>query len=308
MTRATRIVVGLFQWSFYPSVLIFTVWFMSRSLDGLMPPMLATVILFFGNLGVLTALERWMPFDARWSKADESDTKVDAISLGVLWLVLGPISTLTPLLVAQLFLALGKPHDFSLFPASLPFWGQFVLLFVIAEFGHYWMHRLAHTSTGLMRIHAAHHSARRVYSLNGYRVHPVNVLWAHYVTALPLYLLGANPRALALYVIVAGISGSLQHMNVKLKFGFLNYIFSTPEVHRWHHSTRPEEANKNYGAVLMIWDHVFGTYYFKKDAMPARVGLFGQDGSYPLNSYLRQTFAPLFWKKWVRIEENESLR
>jgi ornithine lipid hydroxylase len=292
MIRAKRIVVGLFQWSFYPSVLIFTVWFMSRSLDGLMPPPLATVLLFFGNLAVLTALERWMPFDARWSKADQSDTKVDAISLGVLFLVLGPISTLTPLLVAQLFLALGKPHDFSLFPAALPFWGQFALLFVIAEFGHY----------------AAHHSARRVYSLNGYRVHPVNVLWAHYATALPLYLLGANPRALALYVIVAGISGSLQHMNVKVKFGFLNYIFSTPEVHRWHHSTRPEVANKNYGAILMIWDHIFGTYYFKKDAMPARVGLFDQDSSYPLNSYLRQTFAPLFWKKWVRMEDNRSLR
>ena len=41
--------------------------------------------------------------------------------------------------------------------------------------------------------------------------------------------------------------------------------FSGPELHRWHHNLKSEIANHNYGNNLIIWDHVFKTFYWPKD-------------------------------------------
>ena len=38
------------------------------------------------------------------------------------------------------------------------------------------------------------------------------------------------------------------------------YLVITPDVHRVHHSRDELESNRNYGAVLIWWDKIFGTY------------------------------------------------
>jgi sterol desaturase/sphingolipid hydroxylase (fatty acid hydroxylase superfamily) len=37
-------------------------------------------------------------------------------------------------------------------------------------------------------------------------------------------------------------------------------VLVTVDMHRIHHSVLFEQANSNYGAVLSIWDRLFGTY------------------------------------------------
>jgi len=94
------------------------------------------------------------------------------------------------------------------------------------------------------------------------------------------------------------VSNIFQHANIKLKYGILNYIFSTNELHRWHHSTELKEANNNYGAVLVVWDLVFGTFYQKAELAPSQLGL-AEENAYPVNSYWKQLLVPFFWKRWV---------
>ena len=66
-----------------------------------------------------------------------------------------------------------------------------------------------------------------------------------------------------------------QHANLPLRNGWLNLVFSTNEVHRWHHSARAGEGDSNFGRALVIWDQAFGTYRYQPAGNdPGRVGLY----------------------------------
>jgi sterol desaturase/sphingolipid hydroxylase (fatty acid hydroxylase superfamily) len=44
------------------------------------------------------------------------------------------------------------------------------------------------------------------------------------------------------------------------KLGILDWLFNTPSNHRVHHGSNPEYIDKNLGGILMIYDHLLGTY------------------------------------------------
>jgi ornithine lipid hydroxylase len=62
--------------------------------------------------------------------------------------------------------------------------------------------------------------------------------------------------------------GTFQHANIHVKLGFLNWIFSMAELHRWHHSKTVDEANHNYGGNVIFWDVVFGTRFLPAGRRP----------------------------------------
>ena len=41
---------------------------------------------------------------------------------------------------------------------------------------------------------------------------------------------------------------------------FLGWLVVTPSAHRVHHGSNAEYLDKNFGAVLIVWDRLFGTY------------------------------------------------
>ena len=91
--------------------------------------------------------------------------------------------------------------------------------------------------------------------------------------------------------------GLFQHANTKADIGWLNWVFSMAELHRWHHSLEVEKANTNYGANLIWWDIVFGTRYLPKDQthQPDDVGI-GNLPDFP-KGYLEQLAVPFRWRK-----------
>src|SRR3546814_15035545 len=53
------------------------------------------------------------------------------------------------------------------------------------------------------------------------------------------------------------------HANLRLPLGLdrvLRWLVVTPDMHRVHHSIRPEETNSNFGFNLPWWDRLLGTY------------------------------------------------
>jgi len=50
-----------------------------------------------------------------------------------------------------------------------------------------------------------------------------------------------------------------QHSRIKWRFGPLSKVLATPRFHSFHHSAEPRHHNKNFGGLLSIWDHMFGT-------------------------------------------------
>lgn len=185
--------------------------------------------------------------------------------------------------------------SFQIIPADnnlsqLPFWLECLLAFLIYDFCFYWMHRLAHTQPFLWRLHAAHHSADKINYLNSNRIHPLDLIIRRVVPMLIVIGLGVSQKAFIFIGVLINILGPVSHFNINLRHGFINYLIGTNEVHIWHHSVKPQEA-QNYG-ITMLWDHLFGTYYFPGDRRtPDQIGLMNEEG-YPTQSYLGQVVEP----------------
>ena len=89
---------------------------------------------------------------------------------------------------------------------------------------------------------------------------------------VPLYLLGADPQALNIYVTFAALQAILIHCNLSFNFGPLKYVFVTPQFHHWHHSSEKPAIDTNYSAHTVIFDRLFGTYHLPADHWPAEYG------------------------------------
>ena len=191
---------------------------------------------------------------------------------------------------------LSEQVGWSLWPHHWHLISQLVLAMLISQFGEYWVHRLEHTSPWLWRLHATHHSAPRLYSLNAARFHPLDTTLSYVVSTAPLLSLGAGPDLLLLFTVWVAVHGLYQHSNIHLRLGPLNYVFSMAELHRWHHSLVLEEANRNFGNNIIVWDLVFGTYFNPKDRDASEdIGL--ADLPHFPQDYLGQLASPFNWSK-----------
>ena len=112
-----------------------------------------------------------------------------------------------------------------------------------------------------------------MYWLNVGRFHPVEKALQFFLDALPFIVLGAGENALALYFVFYALNGFFQHSNVELRMGFLNWVISSAELHRWHHSRVISESNSNFGNNIIVWDILFRTRFFPVDREVAELGL-----------------------------------
>jgi sterol desaturase/sphingolipid hydroxylase (fatty acid hydroxylase superfamily) len=165
-----------------------------------------------------------------------------------------------------------------------PLWLSIVGFLVVFEFFQYWYHRLSHTGTGrfrkfLWRVHLAHHLPDKVYVVMHAVFSPLNGIVSAVIIQAPLVLLGISPEAALACTLLIALQGVVSHFNVDIQAGWLNYVFIGTESHRYHHSANMDEA-KNYGVTLAIWDIIFGTFYYRPDAVPERIGVVNPD-KYP---------------------------
>jgi sterol desaturase/sphingolipid hydroxylase (fatty acid hydroxylase superfamily) len=206
-----------------------------------------------------------------------------------------------PAAVVWILARFALPAGARAFPQHWPFWAQCSLVIGFIELVKYWFHRLGHESRFWWPLHSVHHAVKRVYLLNGFRIHPLYHLMTYVLGYFPCILLGAPVETLLVHNVILGICGGFQHCNIDLKYGLLNYVFSTNEIHRWHHSTLKREGNRNYGACLSIFDVLFGTYFNAPGRSPEVIGMFAEQG-YPLNSYWKQLAVPFMYRRWVKSE------
>ena len=238
---------------------------------------------------VIAFLERIIPFRQNWNKNDD-DIGNDAINLVITQTIIPRLFTpFGYIILAAVTAWLAQKTGNQLWPHHWPLFAQLFLALLIAEFGRYWVHRWAHTVPILWRFHAIHHSPNRLYFLNAARFHPIEKVFFLIPETIPFILLGTNAEALGLYAVFNSIHGLFQHSNIYLKLGWLNYIFSMAELHRFHHSKIINESNKNYGNNLIFWDIVFGTFYYPKEREVNTIGLY--NSAYP-KSYVGQLKAP----------------
>ncbi len=307
-----RFLVG-FQWGFFPLLLVGSVGAAMSFIRAGVSLELVAMLIPAVVLLVVAVSERILPFNKDWNKR-RGDLSADVSSFilvaGVLESLLKAVS---PAMVAFVALYLGlNDLGLDLFPNDWPLLAQLVVFTLSADLAKYWFHRWGHETRAGWKLHSIHHAVKRVYWFNGFRIHPLYHAVNYFTAIFPLLVMGANAEVVVLYTVVLSVAAAIQHANIDLKFGFLNYIFNTNEVHRWHHSKDISEGNANYGAVVMVWDVLFGTYYNRENEQPEVIGLTFEE-TYPLNNYFKQLIVPFRWSNMVlgkktRNNNNEDVQ
>jgi len=142
-------------------------------------------------------------------------------------------------------------------------WLSLVVAFLLLDFLNYAVHRCQHAVPFLWRFHALHHSDPDVDVTTSVRHHPIEYLLAAgvywvAVVALDIPIVVAVTHGLAVFAAAA-----VTHGNVRLPDWLerlLQPVVITLDLHLVHHSISNDEANANFGAVLSVWDRLFGTY------------------------------------------------
>lgn len=138
-------------------------------------------------------------------------------------------------------------------------WWSWCLALLLADFTYYWMHRFEHEIRLLWGYHAVHHSSPEYNLSTSLRLAWVESLF-EWLFFLPMVLMGFEIEQILAAALTVIIYQTWIHTEMIGKLGWLDIIFNTPSVHRVHHGSNPLYIDKNYAGILLLWDHLFGTY------------------------------------------------
>ncbi|MGY4538081.1 sterol desaturase/sphingolipid hydroxylase (fatty acid hydroxylase superfamily) [Mucilaginibacter sp. UYNi724] len=196
------------------------------------------------------------------------------------------IVTQKPAILFFGWMGLDKMH---LWVQSLPFIVALFIAFFTTDLFQYWAHRFFHTRVYLWRFHSIHHSTQNMDWLAGSRTHFMDIFFTRAMTFIPLYVLGFSTTVFNVYIIFIAIHAVLIHANTRVNFGFIKYIFTTPQYHHWHHCEDPKYYGHNFASIFPLIDIIFGTYYLPGNEWPAGTGV--HEGNYP-KGFLKQSVYP----------------
>lgn len=143
--------------------------------------------------------------------------------------------------------------------ADLPVWIQLVVLFLFTDFCVYWWHRLQHESRIVWQFHKTHHSQVHLNVLTTYRATVIDRIVALAVLAVPAAVMKVDAAYPVAIAAVLQFHQLIVHSDSGWSFGPLDRVFVSPSFHEVHHSSLEPHLDRNYGGVLSIWDHLFGT-------------------------------------------------
>jgi alkylglycerol monooxygenase len=161
-------------------------------------------------------------------------------------------------------------HDHARLLSFAPGSGwPWLIAFVEVDLAYYGWHRLSHEVNLLWAAHAVHHQSED-YNLAVALRQSVLTSFTSLPFYLPLAFLGVPTVAYATTVALSTLYQFWIHTELIPKLGPLELVLNTPSHHRVHHGVNPQYLDKNYGAVLIVWDRLFGT--FREEREPVVYG------------------------------------
>jgi sterol desaturase/sphingolipid hydroxylase (fatty acid hydroxylase superfamily) len=153
---------------------------------------------------------------------------------------------------------------------NLPLVVKFLLFFIIMDFFEFYSHYLLHRINFFWKFHKIHHAQETLGFASTRHFHFMEYLVLRPLAWIPMGILGFSDHSYiictAVYMWIGYFLTFFSHCNVKVNFGFLNKIIITPNTHYWHHAKNiPRKYGVNYASMLVIWDHLFKSYYLPED-------------------------------------------
>ncbi|MCP5108749.1 MAG: sterol desaturase family protein, partial [bacterium] len=181
--------------------------------------------------------------------------------------------------------------------ASLPKWGQLLLMLLLRDFIQWNIHRLLHRVPQLWEFHKVHHSVKQMGFAAHLRFHWMENVLYRTLEFIPLGIIGFGVQDFFIVHIFALTVGHFNHSNFRLPLGPLKYIFNNPQMHIWHHAKKLPKKHYygcNYGISLSLWDYLFKTSYIPYSGRDIVLG-FHKDKNFP-KRFFTQAIYP-----WSRL-------
>jgi len=153
---------------------------------------------------------------------------------------------------------------------------SFLVYFVLYDFAAYWLHRAQHAIPWWWALHSLHHSQRQLTVWADDRNHVLDDVLAATYFAVVALLIGVAPGQFVLILLLSRLIESFSHANVRFGFGrVLDKLVVDTWFHRTHHAlanpAEPRIHDSNFGAVLPVWDLLFGTAVYDYKRRPTGV-------------------------------------
>jgi sterol desaturase/sphingolipid hydroxylase (fatty acid hydroxylase superfamily) len=236
----------------------------------------------FLALAVLLVLETLFRYEKSVSQRRLVLRDIASTAVNVLFTGTVATSLFVPIVVFLPELVLGRSLFFATSEQLGPLWLQFILALLLYEPIKYCIHRTQHIVPFLWELHSYHHSVTDLRASNTFVSHPIDYSLRNVLPPVILGYIGFDPVAIVFGLGVATAGALISHCGAGLQAGWLNRLFVTPQVHRWHHSAKVPEGHKysvNYGVGLTVWDQLFGTFYLPmKDGVPVQPDQIGHPG------------------------------
>ena len=223
--------------------------------------MLVAIPAFF----VLMALEWWV---ARWR-----GRPVYRLNDAVASVALGTLSQVTGVFAKAFTIGLYAWASQHLAIVALPLDDPWVWVtgLVLYDFLYYWHHRAGHEVGVLWAAHVVHHQSER-YNLSTALRQPASGVLLGWVFYLPMAALGYPVEVFAVVAVIDLLYQFWIHTELVPRLRGFDKVFASPSNHRVHHAVNTPYLDRNYGGILMLWDHLFGTYADENPAEPCVYG------------------------------------
>ncbi|MEG3190802.1 sterol desaturase family protein [Lysobacter sp. D1-1-M9] len=121
------------------------------------------------------------------------------------------------------------------------------------------IHRAIHRFGWFWRLsgHGVHHAFHNLHALSVSATHPLETLFLTLPMVLLAGLFGAPAEAVAGAVVLLVVDGTLAHANLRMDTPVVNWLFTSSNQHRRHHSQVFEDSNSNYACNAILWDRLF---------------------------------------------------
>jgi sterol desaturase/sphingolipid hydroxylase (fatty acid hydroxylase superfamily) len=141
-------------------------------------------------------------------------------------------------------------------------WTEILLSVVVLDCFDYVWHRANHRVRFLWRFHKAHHADTAMDVTTALRFHPGELLISALVKAGWIALWGPTVVAWFLFEALVSLCAQFHHSNIDLPDRverWLAWIIVTPRFHATHHLVDQRFGNRNFSAILSVWDWLFGS-------------------------------------------------
>ena len=155
---------------------------------------------------------------------------------------------------------------------SSPVW-RAILSFLLLDLLLYAWHKASHNFDVLWMFHKVHHNDACLNVSTAFRIHIVELFIITALKAAYIFTLGLDRATVLINETIIICFVMFHHTNISFKGeDLLGRVLIVPYLHRAHHSIQRSEHDHNYGAVLSLWDRLFGTL---AELEPAKIGIKG---------------------------------